>query len=146
MRRMADFVRVSPQEAKALLEEGYVYVDVRSVPEFDQERPAGSFNVPLMNVGPGGMAPNAEFLAVMMACFPKDTKLVVGCKSGQRSMRAAQMLMQSGYTMVVDLRTGFDGTRNPFGQLTEPGWKGAGLAIESGGAEEKSYQALAAKR
>jgi len=143
---MPELARVSPAEAQKLLDEGYVYVDVRSVPEFEQEHPAGAFNVPLANMGPGGMAPNGDFLAVMAACFPKETKLVVGCKTGQRSMRAAQMLMQSGYTNVVDLRPGFDGARNPFGQIIEQGWKSAGLAVERGDGADKSYRTLAAKR
>jgi rhodanese-related sulfurtransferase len=40
--------RVSPQEAKDLMDkEGYVYVDVRSIPEFEAGHPAGAFNVPI---------------------------------------------------------------------------------------------------
>jgi NAD(P)-dependent dehydrogenase (short-subunit alcohol dehydrogenase family) len=75
--------RVSPQEAKDLIDgEGYVYVDVRSIPEWDESHPAGSFNVPLMHMGPAGMAPNPDFLAVMEKSFPKDSKLVLGCKGG----------------------------------------------------------------
>ena len=42
--------RVSPQEARDLMEkDGYVYVDVRSIPEFDAGHPAGAYNVPLMH-------------------------------------------------------------------------------------------------
>ena len=37
--------RVSPQEADRLLREaGYVYVDVRSIPEFDAGHPTGAFS------------------------------------------------------------------------------------------------------
>ena len=99
--------RVSPAEARDLIDkQGYVYVDVRSVPEFAAGHPTGAYNVPLMNMGPGGMTANADFLAVMET-FPKDAKLVVGCKAGGRSARAASMLESAGYTSVVDQRAGF---------------------------------------
>jgi rhodanese-related sulfurtransferase len=96
--------RVSPAEARDLMDkEGYVYVDVRSLPEFAAGHPQGAYNVPLMNLGPGGMTPNPEFLKVMGA-FPRDAKLIVGCKAGGRSARAASMLESAGYTGVVDQR------------------------------------------
>src|SRR5687767_699366 len=106
--------RVSPQEARGLQEkEGFAYVDVRSVPEFQAGHPTGAFNVPLMHMGPAGMAPNPEFLDVMKKAFPTDAKLVVGCKAGGRSARAAALLESAGYTNVVDQRAGFEGTHDP---------------------------------
>jgi rhodanese-related sulfurtransferase len=135
--------RVSPADAKQLIDgEGWVYVDVRSIPEFEAEHPVGAKNVPLMNMGAGGMMPNAEFLGVMSKVFPKDAKLVVGCKSGGRSMRAAQLLLQQGWSNVLDQHAGMDGMRDPFGQLSQPGWKAAGLPVESGEGGEGSYAKL----
>ena len=65
--------RISPGEARELIEkEGYVYVDVRSVPEFESGHPEGAYNVPLLHMGPAGMTPNPEFLSVMQQRFPKD--------------------------------------------------------------------------
>lgn len=143
---MSELKRVSPAEAKRLIDEdGYVYLDVRSVPEFEAEHPTGAFNVPLMNQGPAGMTPNGEFVAVMGKTFPKDVKLVVGCKSGNRSMRAATLLVQQGWAHVIDQRAGFDAARDPFGQVQEPGWKSAGLPVESGAGGERSYETLRKK-
>lgn len=139
---MAETKRVSPAEAKKLVDEGWTYVDVRSVPEFEQEHPAGAKNVPLMNMGPGGMTPNPEFLAVMSKAFPKDIKLVVGCKTGGRSLRAAQLLAQNGWTNVIDQRAGMDGARDPFGQVTEAGWKSAGLPVDRGDGGDGAYSTL----
>ena len=52
------FKRVSPAEAAKLVdEEGYQFIDVRSVPEFDAGHPKGAFNVPLNHAGPAGMTP-----------------------------------------------------------------------------------------
>ena len=142
---MSDLKRISPVEAKQLVDEqGYVYLDVRSVPEFEQEHPKGARNVPLMNMGSGGMTPNPEFLSVMTRAFPKDAKLVVGCKAGSRSMRAAQLLLQNGWSNIVDQRAGFEGARDPFGQLTEPGWKPAGLPTDHGDGGAGSYARLKA--
>ena len=72
------FKRVSPDEAKALIDrEAYVYVDVRSVPEFEAGHPTGAYNVPLMHQGPAGMTPNPDFLDVMEKSFAKGARLVV---------------------------------------------------------------------
>jgi rhodanese-related sulfurtransferase len=123
--------RISPEEAKRRLDEGWVYVDVRSVPEFEQGHPSGAYNVPLMHMGPGGMEPNPDFMTTMERVFPRDAKLVIGCKSGGRSLRAAEMLAAAGYTNVVDQRAGFGGARDSFGQLSEKGWEAAGLPVST---------------
>ena len=41
--------RVTPPEASTLLGEGWVYLDVRSIPEFDDGHPPGAANVPLLH-------------------------------------------------------------------------------------------------
>ena len=139
--------RVSPAEARELIDkQGYVYVDVRSVPEFAAGHPTGAYNVPLMNMGPGGMAPNPDFLAVM-GSFPKDAKLVVGCKAGGRSARAAAMLESAGYTDVIDQRAGFEGAPDPAtGRIAEPGWRPAGLPVSTTPLPDHAYEALRAAR
>jgi rhodanese-related sulfurtransferase len=128
---MANVKRVSPAEAKQLVDEGYLYLDVRTEPEYAAGHPAGAQNVPVMLAGPGGMAPNPDFLAVVEAAYPKDARLVVGCKAGGRSAKAAAMMVGAGYTNVIDQRAGFDGARDSFGQVTEPGWAPAGLPVEA---------------
>lgn len=128
---MANIRRVSPDQAKKLMDEGYTYLDVRSQPEYAAGHPKGAYNIPLMHSGWGGMQDNNEFLEVVTANFPKDAKIVVGCKSGQRSARAADMLAAAGYTDIVDQRAGFEGQKNSFGSITEHGWVSAGLPSET---------------
>jgi rhodanese-related sulfurtransferase len=128
--------RVSPEEAKALMDEGYQYVDVRSIPEFDRGHPAGSYNVPLLNMGPNGMAPNPDFIAVMEKRFPKDAKLVIGCKMGGRSAQACQVLESRGYQNLVDQRGGFEG------QPGNLGWQPSGLAVATQAAPDHTYDHL----
>lgn len=111
--------RISPAEAHDMMGEGYTYVDVRTPEEFADGHPAGAINVPL---GDG-------FVDTIARRFAKDAPLVVGCKSGSRSLRAAQALAAAGFTRVVDQRAGFDGARGPFGEITEPGWTRQGLPV-----------------
>jgi len=142
---MADIKRISPQEANEKLAEGWTYVDVRTTEEFADGHPAGAVNVPLMLAGGGGMAPNADFVRVMSAAFPKDAKIVCGCKVGGRSLRAAQALVAEGFTNVLDQRAGWDGARNPFGQVTEPGWSRVGLPTEQGQPAGRSWEEMKKK-
>ena len=129
---MPNIPRHSPKDAHALItEQGYTHVDVRSEQEYAAGHPAGAINVPLMFAGPGGMSPNPDFLRMMTALFPKDTKLVLGCRSGARSLRAAEMLSGAGFSAVVDQRAGFEGPKDPAGRPIEPGWAACGLPVEA---------------
>jgi rhodanese-related sulfurtransferase len=136
------FRRVPPAEAKELMDkEGYLYLDVRSVPEFEAGHPQDAYNIPLMHMGPAGMAPNPDFLLIVERNFPKDTKLVVGCKAGGRSMRACAMLEAAGFTNLVDQRAGFDGGPDAAGNM-EPGWRPLGLPTSRVPAPAHDYTAL----
>src|SRR3712207_2840836 len=110
--------RVSPAEAADLMKQGFQYLDVRSVPEFEQGHPDGAFNVPLLNAVGGRMAPNPDFQRVVESTFAKDAQLLVGCKMGGRSAQAAALLEAAGYTNVVDVRGGFSGERDPMGRVS----------------------------
>ena len=129
---------VSPEEASKLLAEGYVYVDVRSEPEFEAGHVPGALNVPLLHQGPGGMAANPEFLAVMQQAFGTGEKLVIGCKAGGRSKKAADQLAQAGFSELVDMSAGWDGARDAFGRVV-PGWSKQGLPVEPGKPAGQAY-------
>lgn len=134
--------RISPKEAKALMDEGWTYVDVRSEPEFEQGHPAGAVNIPLMHAGPSGMMPNPDFLQVVEGVLPKDSRLVIGCQAGGRSLRAAQLLESAGYRQVVDQRAGYGGARDGMGRVAEAGWAGEKLPIETGKPAKRCYSDL----
>jgi len=124
--------RVLAEVAADLLAQGYSYVDVRSVPEFDAGHPAGAYNVPLVHKLPGRPPmPNPEFEAILEKHFPKDAKLVLGCATGGRSLRAAEMLMASGWTEVVEFAGGMEGARDPYGRVVAKGWRESGLPVEA---------------
>ena len=132
--------RISPDEARDLMEKGgYSYLDVRSVPEFEAGHPAGAYNVPILHLGPGGSSPNPDFLSVVQKSFPTDAKLVLGCKAGGRSLRAAEILQAAGFTAVVDQRAGYDGGGG------EPGWKPRGLPTSTTPEPGREYESLLRK-
>ena len=138
--------RVTPPEAAALLADGWSYVDVRSIPEFEAGHPTGAFNVPLLHFGNGRMSPNPDFQRVLSSNFGKDAKIVVGCKAGGRSLQAAGLLEAAGYKSVVDMRGGFHGERDAFGRVACAGWAESSLPVEASAAAEKTYSVLAGKR
>jgi rhodanese-related sulfurtransferase len=142
---MSSATRISPKEAHEKLAEGWTYVDVRTAEEFEAGHPAGAVNVPLMHAGAGGMVQNADFVRVMSAAFPKDAKIICGCKAGGRSLKAAQALLAAGFTNVVDQRAGWDGARDSFGQIREPGWSRAGLPTDQGQPAGRSWDEMKKK-
>jgi rhodanese-related sulfurtransferase len=129
--KTAGIVRVSPDEAQALIGEGYIYVDVRTEQEFERGHPAGAVNVPVSLRGAAGLAPNPEFLTVMQGAFDSTERLLIGCQTGGRSMKAAKILSDAGFGNLRELRTGWEGARDAFGRL-EPGWSKSGLPIGTG--------------
>ena len=134
--------RVSPDEALSLVEnEGWKYVDVRSVPEFESGHPKGAYNVPVAHMGPAGLGPNPEFLGVMEKAFPKDSKLVIGCKTGGRSLQAWSVLLAAGFQNVVDQRAGFQGGMDPSGR-PEAGWGPKGLPASQAAEPGRSWADL----
>jgi len=136
---MPTVTRLSVQEASERLASGFTYVDVRTPEEFEAGHPPGAVNVPVALAAPGGMAPNPDFGRVMVAAFAKDAPLLLGCKAGGRSMRAAGELIAAGFTNLLELRPGWDGARDPFGQITEPGWSRSAMPVEVGQSEGRSW-------
>ncbi|MBI3725216.1 rhodanese-like domain-containing protein [bacterium] len=137
---------VSPKDASAIFDEGgAILLDVRTAEEFANGHPAGSWNIPVMSAGPRGMQPNPDFLAVVQAAVPKDRKVLVSCMSGQRSMRACQIMAESGYQDLANVSSGYGGKRDMFGRTTEPGWLALNLPIESGQPRDRSYDDLKKK-
>src|SRR5213079_686795 len=103
--------RVSPPEAAALLQQEWRYVDVRSIPEFDDGHPQGAANIPLLHAQGGRMVPNPDFQRVVEANYARDVRLVIGCRSGSRSAQASALREAAGYAQVVDMAGGRGGER-----------------------------------
>ena len=133
---------VTPEDAQALMQQGYTYIDVRNEIEFEQGHPVGAYNVPLTQMTDFGPEPNDSFIEVMNHHFGPNAKLVIGCGAGVTSRQAASMLVQAGYKDIVDYRAGFNGCRDAAGKKS-PGWVDRGLPVEYGQPERRSFEALA---
>src|SRR5262249_27718360 len=112
--------QLTVQQAHQQQSAGATYLDVRSIPEFEQGHPTGAFNVPLLHLDPatGQMRPNTDFLAIVRANFPPDTAMVIGCKMGGRSQQACEILSTAGYYNVANVMGGFSGAP----QMGQIGW------------------------
>ena len=134
--------RVTPKEAAELMSQGWTYLDVRSIPEFEEIHPAEAANIPLMHARAGRMVPNPEFQKIVEATFPRDAKLVVGCKAGGRSAQAVGLLASLGYQNLADVRGGFGGERDALGRSVVPGWAESGLPVAKGAESSRPYAEL----
>ena len=128
--------RLSTTRAVELVGEGVAYLDVRSVPEFESGHVAGAYNIPLMHKGPTGMQPNPDFEARVEAAFDKTRAIVVGCRSGQRSARAAAVLAQRGFQTLYDHGGGWAGNAE------DPGWPAGGGETSQSPVAGRSYAEL----
>jgi len=143
----ADIRQVTPPQAHDLLQQhpGAVYLDVRTEAEFEAGHPAGARNVPVvfLDEATGRARLNPDFLAVVERHLPRSTKLLVGCQAGGRSQRACEILADAGYTDLANVRGGFGGAHDASGRLVVPGWRDAGLPVETGAPPGSKYADLA---
>ena len=123
-----------------------VYLDVRSIPEFEQGHPIRAINIPVLHFSPGmGMMPNDDFVRVVEANLPKNKKMVIGCKTGARSARACEILEAGGYSDVANVRGGFVGVMDMAGRVVEPGWSLLKLPVCTSCGADSKYSELSAK-
>jgi rhodanese-related sulfurtransferase len=105
--------------------DGFV-VNLHTLPQFEAEAQAARAAGRTLSVA-------AESL------FTKQAPLVVGCASGVRSLRAAQLLREHGFTQVVEQRAGMDGVRDAFGRQKEKGHRPEGLPVATQAASGRSH-------
>lgn len=103
-----DIPTIDIYEAKNRVESGALLVDVREQNEFDESRIPGSILIPL-----------SEF-QIRYTELPKDKEIVMQCRSGARSGRTTEFLLQQGYTQVSNMAGGI------------LAWNEAGLGVEAG--------------
>lgn len=94
------------------------------------------------------MAPNSGFLTkisdvMTKAGLDKNSEVIVICRSGDRSARAADLLSNAGYTKVYSVVDGFEGDMakegDNKGKRMVNGWKNAGLPWSYNMSKNKMY-------
>jgi rhodanese-related sulfurtransferase len=140
--------RITPEQAKELLDsnQDYIYLDVRTVAEFEAGHVPGAKNVPVVEPDASGrMQLNPRFVEIVEASFVKDVKCITGCQKGGRAIKAAELLLVAGFPHVLDMRGGFGGETDEMGRVTFPGWSLCGLPATRESAPEDRYENLAKK-
>lgn len=89
--------RITPEEfVHKTKSEKPIVIDVRKKSEFDSEHLVDAINIPLNTINTN------------LASFPKDKPFVLHCAGGYRSMIAASILKQRGWSNFVDVIGGFN--------------------------------------
>lgn len=96
---------ISVQDAHVILKQGtvaepFLFLDVRSPGEFGGGHVPGAKNIPI------------QVLADRLAEVPKEVKVFVYCESGVRSTKATKLLVEAGFTNIVNMKASMRGWRN----------------------------------
>lgn len=128
---------ISPQEAWEMLSEKTeaIMIDVRTTAEWAY---VGYPDLSGLGKQTGfaewvtfpQMMPNEEFVEQVRGMAPTpDTPIVMVCRSGVRSIAAAEAMTAAGYTACYNMLEGFEGDKNGAGHRgLVGGWKQAGLS------------------
>jgi phage shock protein E len=95
--KTSDNARISGAEAKRLVSEGALLLDVRTPEEHAREHIEGATLFPIQNLS-AGMGEIAK-----LTNNNRGQPIVVHCASGVRSAQAKRILKKAGYTQVHDL-------------------------------------------
>lgn len=89
---MDQYHKITPEEAKSLMNQNCVILDVRMDYEYEAGHIADAILLPVQEV-----EEKAESILK-----DKNQMILVYCRSGQRSRKAAEKLIRKGYTNVKD--------------------------------------------
>ena len=118
---------VTPAEAHKMMQAGAKLVDVRTKPELLYVGKVPGTLAIEWQTYPGGRE-NPEFLAELATAVPKDTPVMLLCRSGVRSIAAAEAATRAGWKEAYNILEGFEGDKDADqhrGNVS--GWRKAGL-------------------
>ena len=124
--------QIKSSEVKKLLEENpkIAILDVRTNDELNsvgkinaEDLGSKTYHVVVSPDLGNWQEPDPNFVENVKKQINKDTPVLISCAAGGRSLIAANLLEQEGYT-AMNLSDGFSGN----GQ--DPGWKSSGLPVK----------------
>jgi rhodanese-related sulfurtransferase len=102
----AKYVDVSVQQGKEMIDNGEVFLlDVRTQEEYNEGHISGSTLIPVQE------------LEARLNELPRNKKILVYCRSGNRSVTASETLVKNGFAQIFNIKGG----------ITE--WKNAGYDV-----------------
>ncbi len=141
--------RITVPEAREILERDpkAIYLDVRTEEEFADGHPARALNIPvgLANPATRMLEPNPDFARVSAAVLPRDTPILVGCRTAPRAEMAAQLLAAEGFADVRVVFGGYAGMMGPAGNRMAVGWSQTDYPLARDPAPGEGYQDLKKK-
>jgi len=89
---------VLPEEfKKGIDKKDIIILDVRTPQEFAQGHIEGAINIDFYN---------PQFYSNIESQLKKSDEIYIYCRSGNRSIHAAKMMEQKGYSKIIDLKGG----------------------------------------
>ena len=125
------------------MDDGTLVLDVRTPEEFSDGHIPGAKNIPFALSSGGSMVAKPDFQTQVEAHLEKDAALIVHCKAGGRSAKAAHLLSAAGFQELLDMKAGWSGAKDAFG-ATLMGWQAEGREIEVEAEAEQLWQNLKA--
>lgn len=148
---------VMPEDAygEVSTSEDAFILDVRTDAEFIWVGHPGVENIANVSIKiekKGKMILNPSFISDMDEIFgdAKDSRIIIICRSGDRSRGAAKKLISNGYTNISYVYDGFEGSKDYVGTAyrTTYGWKNTGelVVAEDGSIIEDTRLPVAASK
>ncbi|MCH9813083.1 MAG: rhodanese-like domain-containing protein [Epsilonproteobacteria bacterium] len=115
-----EYEDVCVKEKKELPKDALL-IDVRTPEEFKSSRAKGSINIPYELDVNGERVVNKDFIDKINLLTDDDYEkdIIVICRIGERSIKAAEILSDEGYEKIINIKKGYVN-----------GWRKAGLASE----------------
>ncbi len=122
---------ISPEEGYQMLKQPSTYlVDVRSIAEYVfVGHPEMASNTPLLfwSEMEQKLTTNKNFIQDIRSQFEEKDVLIFICRSGGRSLGAANLAYKAGFHHVFNIKEGFEGENDEKGYRTVDGWKNRNL-------------------
>lgn len=130
---MSRIKKLNPSEAWQFMQDNpsSVLIDVRTQFEYSfVGHPRGAVHVPWKETPAWNL--NHDFVSDVQSEVPeKDHPVLLLCRSGQRSLAAANALLEAGYSNLVNVEEGFEGSLDDNKhRSTTGGWRFHGLPWE----------------
>lgn len=136
---MSNLTHLSPQETYDFLqrEPEASFIDIRSSMEYlFVGHPKGAVHIawidePDWEINPNFAKEVSRIVDQKAKSDPKEAPIVLICRSGVRTLEAAEVLEEAGFNNVIHVVEGFEGDRDEdFHRSTMGGWRFRGLPWE----------------
>lgn len=103
-------------------------IDCRTREEFIAGHPEMASNIPIEFMINGSVTRNPDFEAEVRKIASETDTVMIICRTGRRSIIAANQIIKAGFSNVINISDGFEGKKGrDAGSAEGSGWKHSGL-------------------